>query len=153
MVVAYLDGLLSMFMQDHVTNKKHYISTKTIPLVTKLSRVVWFSCDFVWSRDQFNTYKLHLHQNKRHEHGKLVTYHWELAPINSHKLLNLRSCKVTRQTKNITSPLSIYHGPYYTSTVCHLCLYKKSVRLFRDQKYDISASELHCSITTFNGKI
>lgn len=74
-VVTYLDGLLSMFMQDHVTNKKHYISTKTIPLATKLSRVVWFSCGFVWSRDQFNTLNLHLHQNKGHEHDKVVTYH------------------------------------------------------------------------------
>ena len=74
-VVTYLDGLLSMFMPDHVTNKKHYISIKTIPLATKLSRVVWFSCGFVWSRDQFNTLNLHLHQNKGHEHDKVVTYH------------------------------------------------------------------------------
>ena len=37
--------------------------------------------------------------------GRVVTYHKGLPPIKSNDLLIWWSCKITSQTKNVTSPL------------------------------------------------
>ena len=48
-IVTYLDGLLliyspdrliKMVLSDHLTSSKYYISTTTIPMVTKRSKIV-----------------------------------------------------------------------------------------------------------------
>ena len=47
----------------------------------------------------------------------------------------------------------IRQGPYYICIVCHRCLFRHSVRVFNDQKYNILTSELHDPVSFFNGKI
>ena len=45
----------------------------------------------------------------------------------------------------------IRQGPYFICTVCHQCLYKRSVRLFEHEKYT-STAELYCLVRLFDEK-
>ena len=47
----------------------------------------------------------------------------------------------------------IRQGPYFICTVCHRCLYKRSVRLFEHEKYNILTAELHRPVRSFDEKI
>ena len=80
-------------LRDHVTNLKH-VSTTTIPMATKLGRVVTYneelalincmilySLCFERSHDKLITLYLHLHKTSDR---KVVNYHGKLLPINPH---------------------------------------------------------------------
>ena len=43
----------------------------------------------------------------------------------------------------------IIQGPYFICTMRHRCLYKRSVRLFDNEKYNILTAELHCPVRSF----
>ena len=43
----------------------------------------------------------------------------------------------------------IRQGPYFICTVCHRCLYKRSVRLFEHEKYHSLTAELYCPVRSF----
>ena len=45
----------------------------------------------------------------------------------------------------------IRQGPYFICIVCHWCLYKRSVRLFKHEKYILTA-ELYCLVRSFDEK-
>ena len=36
--------------------------------------------------------------------------------------------------------------------MCHWCLYKRSVRLFENEKYHVVTAELHCLLRSFDKK-
>ena len=79
-----------MFLQDHVTNQKHHISTTTMPVVIKLDKVVTFyegllplSCSWPSNLE------------------RMVTYIDGLPPIKSHNPLITWSCEITWQTESI----------------------------------------------------
>ena len=46
----------------------------------------------------------------------------------------------------------IRKDPYFICTVCHQCFYKLSVRQFEQEKYNIFAAELYCSVRSFDEK-
>ena len=46
----------------------------------------------------------------------------------------------------------IRQGPYFICTVCHRCLYKRSIRFFENEKYRILTAELYCPVRSFNEK-
>ena len=47
----------------------------------------------------------------------------------------------------------IRQDPYATCTMCHRCLYKRSVRLFEHEKYNILITEIYRSVRSFDEKI
>ena len=72
------------------------MSTSTIPLATKLDKVVTnyennplIKFLDVRSHEISNTLYLHLYLTNCHQHCKVVTDHEKLLPINSHSPLNL----------------------------------------------------------------
>ena len=44
----------------------------------------------------------------------------------------------------------IRKGLYFICTVCHRCLYRRSIKLFEHEKYHILTAELFCSVRSFD---
>ena len=123
LIICYLECLLNLIVTWPNTwsrdKLKHHISTATIPMASKLGKVVinhkvlpllklldpsitWF-CKVTW---HVNSLCLHSTCTMATKHGKMVTYRYGLSPINSHNPLNMFSREVAWQIGNIISPLS-----------------------------------------------
>ena len=103
---------------DHTTKKSHFISTTTVPMATKLSRVVSYlqalqtiklyhafitwSCKATW---QSKTIIIQLPQCLCHQFWKDGKLSWWTPTRKSNDPLIRWSCEITWQTKTVIFPL------------------------------------------------
>ena len=94
----------------------------------------------------------------KRQHEKILNQKENMKKTNMIKILNQKkkiAKKCIKGTKNVLSKVEkfcqqIKQGPHFICTVCHQCLYKHSVRLFKHEKYHIPTSELYCPVRTFD---
>ena len=108
-----------VILWDHLINWNHYISTTTVPMATKLDRMVtylnglvpvkshshlitWF-CKITW---QTKIIKSSLPLSTASKLDRMITYLDELLPIKSHVPLITWSCEITWQNKTTIFSLS-----------------------------------------------
>ena len=58
----------------------------------------------------------------------------------NHKRMNKKNKKCLNKVEKFCQ--QIRQVPYFVCTLCHRCLYKRSVRLFEHEKYNILTAEL-----------
>ena len=66
------------------------------------------------------------------------------SPKKRHKKNKKRLNKVEKFCQQIRK------GLYFICTVCHRCLYRRSIKLFEHEKYHILTAELFCSVRSFD---
>ena len=92
---------------DHVTIKKHYISTTTVYMTVKFRELLLIKLQdptITWWRDKLNTLYLHLYQTNGYQTWEGDE---ELRPITSHDSSMTLSCKVKWQIKYVISLLAL----------------------------------------------
>ena len=91
---------------------------------------------------------------------KILNQKRNIKKTNMRKILNRKNKvakKMYKKSKKCLSKVEkfcqqIRQGPYFIFTVCHWCLYKRSVRLFEHQKYNILTAELDPLVRSFDEK-
>ena len=112
-----------LVLRDHLTNWNHYISSNTMPMISKLCRVVTYheglapikshdrlirwSCEITWHIKSISTITLPMVTKL----GRMVINNEKLQLIKWHDPSTTCSFEVTLQIKNTKSPLQCVWSP------------------------------------------
>ena len=85
---------------------------------------------------------------------KILNQKKNIEKTNMTKILKQKNKIVKRCIKRTKSIYQqIKQGPYFICVVCRQCLYKRSVRLFEQEKYYILIAEFYLPLRSFDEKI